>query len=92
LRNRRENSDPEFIAISAADPLNLAGILLPGERIPATGAHRVVFRDGLPVARQSAGDIEFLQELSNEESWQVRNLFARRRNPTGYFRGNSQPV
>jgi ATP-dependent Lhr-like helicase len=92
LRNRRTDADPEFIAISAADPLNLAGILLPGERIPALGAHRVVFRDGVPVARQSAGDIEFLQELSNEEGWQVRNLFARRRNPAGYFRGSSRPV
>ena len=61
-------------------------------RIAATGAHRIVFRDGLPVARQSAGDIEFLQALSNEEGWQVRNLFARRRNPAGYFRGSARPV
>jgi ATP-dependent Lhr-like helicase len=92
LRNRRESGDGEFIAISAADPLNLAGILLPGERIPATGAHRIVFRDGLPVARQLAGDIQFLQELSNEQGWQVRNLFARRRNAAGYFRAGSRPV
>ena len=85
LRNARKSTDDEWIAISAADPLNLTGILLPGERIPATAGHRVVFRNGLAVARQTGGDIEFLQELDNEQTWQVRNLFARRRNPAGYF-------
>ncbi|MBI2994067.1 MAG: DEAD/DEAH box helicase [Gammaproteobacteria bacterium] len=85
LRNARKSADDEWIAISAADPLNLTGIILPGERIPAAGSHRVVFRNGLPVARQSGRDIEFLQTLDNEQAWQVRNLFARRRNPAAYF-------
>lgn len=37
------------VKLSAADPLNLAGILLPGPRIPAVPANFVVFRDGEPV-------------------------------------------
>ncbi len=39
----------ERIELSAADPLNLAGVLTPGERVPATLANRVVFVDGVPV-------------------------------------------
>ncbi len=35
------------IVISAADPLNLVGIIVPGERIPAISGRSVAFRDGV---------------------------------------------
>jgi ATP-dependent Lhr-like helicase len=38
----------ETITLSAADPLNLVGILVPGERIPAISGRTVSFRDGVP--------------------------------------------
>jgi ATP-dependent Lhr-like helicase len=37
----------EVITISAADPLNLVGILVPGERVPAISGKTVTFRDGV---------------------------------------------
>jgi len=37
------------ITISAADPLNLVGILVPGERVPAISGRAVTLRDGVPV-------------------------------------------
>ena len=37
----------EGITISAADPLNLVGILVPGERVPAISGRTVSFRDGV---------------------------------------------
>jgi ATP-dependent Lhr-like helicase len=37
----------ETITISAADPLNLAGILVPGERVPANSNRFVIFCDGV---------------------------------------------
>jgi ATP-dependent Lhr-like helicase len=37
------------ITISAADPLNLVGILVPGERVPAISGNSVTYRDGSPV-------------------------------------------
>src|SRR5437879_12208005 len=37
----------ETIAVSAADPLNLVGILVPGERASATSGRFVAFRDGV---------------------------------------------
>jgi ATP-dependent Lhr-like helicase len=39
----------ETITISAADPLNLAGIVVPGERVPAISGRHVSFRDGVVV-------------------------------------------
>ena len=41
----------ETIELSAADPLNLVGILVPGERIPAISGRSVSFRDGVPIDR-----------------------------------------
>lgn len=37
------------IKLSASDPLNLNGVILPGPRIPAVPSTFIVFRDGLPV-------------------------------------------
>jgi ATP-dependent Lhr-like helicase len=37
----------ERIVIAAADPLNLVGIVVPGERVPAISGRSVAFRDGV---------------------------------------------
>jgi ATP-dependent Lhr-like helicase len=37
----------ETITLSAADPLNLVGILVPGERVPAISGKIVSYRDGI---------------------------------------------
>jgi len=39
---------PDF-SLSACDPLNLAGILIPGERVPATLSNRLYLKSGVPV-------------------------------------------
>lgn len=43
--------------VSACDPLNLVGIVTPGERVPSQPGNRVVFRDGVPVASLEKGII-----------------------------------
>jgi ATP-dependent Lhr-like helicase len=40
----------ETASVSAADPLNLVGIIVPGERVPAISGRFVSFRDGVAVA------------------------------------------
>ncbi len=40
----------ETVSLAASDPLNLIGILVPGERVPAIGGRTVTYRDGVPVA------------------------------------------
>jgi ATP-dependent Lhr-like helicase len=59
----------ELITLSAADPLNLQGILTPGPRIAALTANRILFRDGLPIAALEAKEIFRFSDnsLSNSE-------------------------
>ena len=45
-RTRRLPRSGERVAVAAADPLNLVGILTPGARIPSTSGATVVWRDG----------------------------------------------
>ena len=56
-RNKEMAAEP--IAISAADPLNLEGILTPGPRIPALASNRILFRQGVVVATAVAGETTF---------------------------------
>ena len=42
------NSESEVI-LSAADPLNLTGIVTPGDKVPALLRNRVLYRNGIPV-------------------------------------------
>jgi ATP-dependent Lhr-like helicase len=44
----------ETITISAADPLNLVGIIVPGERVPAISGRTVSFRDGVACLSEDA--------------------------------------
>ncbi|MGO8686804.1 MAG: DEAD/DEAH box helicase [Candidatus Dormibacteria bacterium] len=45
---RRGELTGELVTLSAADPLNLMGIVVPGPRVPALHTNRVAFRDGMP--------------------------------------------
>lgn len=44
---RRLPPSGEVVTISAADPLNLVGIVVPGERVPAISGRSVTYRDGV---------------------------------------------
>jgi ATP-dependent Lhr-like helicase len=47
---RRTPADGRLMVISAADPLNLAGIITPGDRVRAVAGTRIVYRDGVALA------------------------------------------
>jgi ATP-dependent Lhr-like helicase len=51
---RKQPRKGEIVRISAADPLNLAGIVLPGPRVPAIAANTVSYLDG--VAHDASAD------------------------------------
>ena len=55
---RDQQSSGDTITISAADPLNLVGIIVPGERMPAISGRFVAFRDGVAVEAPSQRSIE----------------------------------
>ena len=44
--SRRRNASDEYVSISAADPLNVVGLLTPGPRVPALTGNRILYRDG----------------------------------------------
>lgn len=74
LRNvKKENKQDVLISISAADPLNLTGIMTPGRRIPAYSGNRILYRDGVPVAVREANEIQFLVEPEAEKKWALQN-------------------
>lgn len=75
FRNTEKAPDGDgqsLITISAADPLNLTGILFPGHRVPSVQSNRLLFKGGRLVATLEAGTIRFLQETNNQtESFEV---------------------
>ena len=49
-RVRRSERNGEVVEVSATDPLNLTGIVIPGPRVPAVATRTVRYLDGLPAA------------------------------------------
>jgi ATP-dependent Lhr-like helicase len=43
----------ERVTVNATDPLNLIGVIVPGETVPAIRTNKVTYVDGLPVAPAS---------------------------------------
>ncbi|WP_395712295.1 DEAD/DEAH box helicase [Reyranella sp.] len=75
---RRRPASGEWTAVSGADPLNLAGILTPGPRLPAHAGNRLLFRDGIPAATLSGGEIRFVETLDAATEWFARKALVRR--------------
>jgi ATP-dependent Lhr-like helicase len=78
---RRTAADGSMISISAADPLNMLGILLPGPRLSSAAANRLLYRDGVPIAVLEAKEIRYLIEMDAADQWPARNALLRRRIP-----------
>jgi ATP-dependent Lhr-like helicase len=78
---RRRETQGEWVSISAADPLNLVGLLTPGARVPALTRNRVLYRDGVPVATLAGGDVAVHEHFDDASEWDVRNRLLRRPSP-----------
>jgi ATP-dependent Lhr-like helicase len=74
---RRRPASDIWVSLSGADPLNLVGILTPGPKLAAFAANRVLYRDGLPLALQSGGEVQFLETLDAAAQWQARKALLR---------------
>jgi ATP-dependent helicase Lhr and Lhr-like helicase len=74
---RRKKGSEDWVSLSAADPLNLVGILTPGSKLPALTGNRVLYRDGIPVATLAAGETLFHEKLEAAAEWQARKMLAR---------------
>jgi ATP-dependent Lhr-like helicase len=78
LRDVRRNApDASPISVTAADPLNLTGIVTPGARIPATAGNRVLYQDGLPIAALVSGEVRFLTAVPSDKQWELHTAVMR---------------
>jgi ATP-dependent helicase Lhr and Lhr-like helicase len=78
---RRTSANDSVITISAADPLNLTGIVTSGDRIRAVGQTRIAYRNGVPVAVMEGDYIRQLAEVPATIAADVTSALAGRRMP-----------
>ncbi len=78
-KTRSSERNARLVVISAADPLNLTGIVTPGDRITALASNRVGYRDGVPEYAIEAGEIRTLDPRAGEIHQEVRNAMSRGR-------------
>jgi ATP-dependent Lhr-like helicase len=74
---RRKQASGNWISVSGADPLNLAGILTPGPKLAALTGNRLLCRDGLPVAILAGSEVQFLEALDPATQWEARKALLR---------------
>ena len=75
---RRGERTGVLVAISAADPLNLTGVITPGERVPSLAGNRVLYRDGAPVLALVAGETRPLAPLDADRIEELSSALVRR--------------
>jgi len=74
---RRDKESEQIVSISAADPLNLTGILTTGKRIPAYYSNRILYKNGVPIAVKEGKEVKFLSEIEDEKKWELQNALIR---------------
>lgn len=89
LRKQRANADAKSdshsnLVISACDPVNLLGIILPGNRVPAQAGNRIMFTAGSPVALQTGRDVQFLEKMDAKRQWEIQTTLVRRHKPAEF--------
>jgi ATP-dependent Lhr-like helicase len=87
LRKTAKLAGRERVSISAVDPLNLAGIITPGEKIARLPGNRLLFEGGVPIAVHSGGEVRYLASLDASDQWAVKNLLIRKQRPGSYVDG-----
>lgn len=65
-RVRAQVPQHQWVCVSASDPANLLGSLLPGERVARVPGNRLAYLDGMPMAAWVAERFVPLQELDAE--------------------------
>ena len=87
---RRQDDDGALVSLSGADPLNLAGILMPGPKLPAIAANRVLFRDGIAIAFLEAGEVRFIDELDASVEAETRMALMGHPQPAPHLQSRAQ--
>jgi ATP-dependent helicase Lhr and Lhr-like helicase len=78
---RRTPHDDRLTVISAADPLNLAGLVTAGDRVSAIASTRIAYRNGVPLAAMEGDYIRPLTTIDPAIAADVASALAGRRVP-----------
>jgi ATP-dependent Lhr-like helicase len=76
---RRAAPERDLVSISAADPLNLTGIVTPEARVPALASNRVLFAGGVPIAVREARETRHLAEPEGLAKHEIERALVRKR-------------
>ncbi len=86
LRHLRDEAPPhEVLVISAADPVNLIGILTKHDRVPSTASNRVAYLDGHPAASLQSDEVRWLTAPPGHLKATIERELLGRGNPLEHF-------
>jgi len=74
--NRQENNKDQLITISGADPLNLTGLITPGERIAAVQTNKILYENGIVIAYSLNGTVHFNGDFNSQRKIQLKNYLS----------------
>jgi len=76
---RRGKQDGALVILSAADPLNLTGIITPDERIRTLSGTRIAYRNGVAVSVMEGDYVRVLTDLDEASAMTAAHALAGRR-------------
>jgi ATP-dependent Lhr-like helicase len=74
---RRKPEEGEMVAVCGADPLNLVGAIVAGEKVPALTGSRILYRDGAPIATLVSGTFSALEPMDAAMEWKAKGFLLR---------------
>lgn len=70
--HHNDNGSTDVVSISAADPLNMTGIVLPDKRLSSHANNKLVFRAGQLLATKKGEKLEFLKDVDEQTRWSIQ--------------------
>ncbi len=74
---RQKAHDGALVSVCGADPLNLVGYIVAGNKVPNQAGARVLYRDGAPIATLVAGQFTALEPMDEAAAWAARTRLLR---------------
>ncbi len=74
---RQKPANETLVAVSGADPLNLIGSIVAGNKVPALTNSKILYRDGVPIATLISGEFATLEPMDAALEWTAKSRLLR---------------
>jgi ATP-dependent Lhr-like helicase len=74
---RQKPADGSLVAVCGADPLNLVGAIVAGDKVPALSGSRILYRDGVLVATLVSGTFAARVPMDAAMEWKAKSMLLR---------------